>query len=76
LDEGVFVSVKLSDKLLEFLSSFCLSVLWIVFKSLTYRLDNEPIFEVLSAKSSFLFNMLSDSLHNLAETVLIHNCYL
>jgi len=36
-------------------------------------LDNEPVFEVLGAKSSLFFNMLSYSLHNLTQTILIYD---
>ena len=61
------------DELLEFSAGF---LGYVAAEALTNRSDDEPDFEVLGSESFLLFDLLLDCKHDLAETVLVHDCNL
>lgn len=73
LKEPVFKLEDLLDELLEFSPGF---LGYVAAEALTDRSDDEPNFKVLGSESFLLFDLLFDCKHDLAETVLVHDCNL
>ena len=60
------------NELLEFLAGLLRN--WAT-KALSYWVNHESVFEVLDAESLFLLDVHSDSRHDLAQTILVHDRY-